>query len=187
MRCFIAIDIDKTIVDGLRDLAEKIRRDTNLEEGKVRWVDPRQIHLTLKFLGEVADREIIAVCNAVKDAAEAHKCFDLSVGGCGRFGKPARVLWVGIAENPELLGLQSDIQGRLAEIGFKPEKRRFSGHLTLCRIKNTDAGRKLSVAAENYKEEQIGSCFVDSVCVYKSELTNKGPEYTLVSRSRLTE
>jgi 2'-5' RNA ligase len=103
----------------------------------------------------------------------------------GVFGSPARVLWAGIEKNEYLLRLQKELNNRLAEVGFSADRRGFSAHLTLCRIKNASAGRKMAQIAAEYGDLEIGSTTVDSICVYKSELTKQGPDYTLLSRGQL--
>jgi 2'-5' RNA ligase len=187
MRCFIAIDLDEEIRRQLAKLQQEMQRKVDVRRGDVKWVKPDLIHLTLKFLGEVRDDNIAEVCKAVDDVAGGHGDFELEVGGVGYFGKgSAKVLWVGAgAHSSELTGLQSDIEQDLAKAGWREENRRFTGHLTLCRIRNPRAGRALAELSGEYENFDIGLLEVDSVCVYQSELTPSGPIYTVLSRSRL--
>lgn len=185
MRCFVAIDIEAEILGGIGRLQKGLMRRCNLSRGDVKWVDVENIHLTLKFLGEVRDNRIHSVCEQVEKAAINHEPFTINIGGLGTFGRDARVLWVGVQDCPELVRLQEDIDMRLAELEFNPENRRFSGHLTLCRIKSRKGARVITQELKDYPEGDVWSEVVESVCVYKSDLTNAGPVYTLLSKSYL--
>jgi len=192
MRCFIAIDIEKAQKGGLDALQSDIKGlaiEAGVRKGDVKWVRSENIHLTLKFLGEVKDAKVVEICNIVKEAAGRHKSFDLEVGGVGFFGgSSAKVLWVGSGEGFERLGeLQKDIEGQLALAGWPEERREFSGHLTLCRIRNYKAGVKLARISEDYKDFKLGVTLVDSVSVYHSELTPKGPIYSVMGNYKLGE
>ncbi len=187
MRCFIAIDIDDSARKALADLQQQIENSADVKKGDVKWVEPQNMHLTLKFLGEIKDQETLKVCNIVKDLAGRHRSFDLDIKSVGCFGgRSARVLWVGSSTaGDSLLRLQSDLDEQLAQAGWQKEQRVFTGHLTLCRVRNPKAGVKLAQTTEQYKDLKIGTVFVDSVCVYQSQLTSKGPVYTLLADYKL--
>lgn len=185
MRCFIAIEIDEDIRGQIGRFEDELRRKTGLDKPKVKWVEPCNIHLTLKFLGEVRDQAINGVCGLVERVASEHEGFEVDVGGLGVFGQPARVLWVGTAESEGLENIQKDIETVFSQEGFGSDNKKFSGHLTLCRIKNPGAGRKLEAIVGDYSDLRFGGMKADSICVFKSELTSAGPVYTLISRSML--
>ena len=187
MRCFIAIDIDDQLRKRIRKLQEDLRRQTNFSKSQAKWVRPELMHLTLKFLGDVRDDEITEVCGIVEEVVSQYTGFEIEFENVGVFGSPARVLWVGVRENEILLNLQSELERKLDGSGWPREKRKFAGHLTLCRIKNSTAGRKIGRLAEEYRGLNMGSVIVDSVCVYQSELTSNGPVYTVISRSVLSK
>jgi len=180
MRCFIAIDIPKDIRVKLGGLQQDLVGRVDVRKGDVKWVQPENMHLTLKFLGEVPDTQIVEVCRNVQEVAERHEAFDFAVQEVGSFGGgSARVLWVGAGlESPELLSLQQDLEETLALAGWPKEARKFSGHLTLCRIRNVKAGEKLGAAAKEYKEYDLGAVRAASLCVYESQLKPQGPTYT---------
>ena len=185
MRCFIAIDIDEGIRNRIYRLQRELQRKTSLTKPDVKWVDPALIHLTLKFLGEVRDAEVTKVCKIAGRVAANHKGFSIDVGKVGSFGSTARVLWVGIDRSDALLGLQKDLDEQLSAVGWGGDTKQFAGHLTLCRIKKPQAGRILKEFIKDYSDLSLGSLPVDSICVYKSELTSSGPIYTVVARSSL--
>ncbi len=185
MRCFIAIDIDEGIRNQIDRLQRELQQKTGLTRPDVKWVDPALIHLTLKFLGEVRDAEVTKVCKIAESVAANHKGFSVNVGKVGSFGSTARVLWVGIDKSDALLGLQKDLDEQLSQAGWPGDKKQFAGHLTLCRIKKPQAGRKLQDLIKDYRDMNLGSFGADSICVYKSELTSSGPIYTVVSANSL--
>jgi 2'-5' RNA ligase len=182
MRVFIAIDIDEQIRRALGDLQNELRSKVDVKKSDVKWVNPDNMHLTLKFLGEIKDQEAVYVCNITKEVAGRHESFELDVETVGHFGgRSARVLWVGTGQNCEnLLQLQSDLEQQLASAGWPKEARKFSGHLTLCRVRNSKAGVKLAQMTEGYKDFKLGTIPADSVSVYQSQLTPKGPVYTVL-------
>jgi 2'-5' RNA ligase len=145
------------------------------------------MHLTLKFLGEIRDREVVDVCSTTQTVAARHEAFDFAVQEVGHFGgRSARVLWVGAGLNcPELLRLQEDLEEELASAGWPKENRKFSGHLTLCRVRSTKAGFKLAQITAHYKDVDLGTVRCGSLCVYQSVLTPDGPIYTLLGHYRL--
>ena len=189
MRVFIAIDISEEIRKGLGNLQSELRSKADTKKGDVKWVKPENIHLTLKFLGEIKDEQVVDVCNVVKDVASRHESFELAVESVGCFGgRSARVLWVSLGEGSDnLLQLQKDIELQLASAGWPPETREFTGHLTLCRVKNSNAGLRLAAIIENYKDFKLGIITADSVCVYQSQLTPSGPIYTVLGNYKMRE
>ena len=179
MRCFIAIDIDETIRKGLGNLQDELRKKVDIRKGDVKWVQPDVTHLTLKFLGEIKDEQVAEVCNITKDVASRHERFDLDVESVGYFGgRSARVLWIGAGQGSDrLLRLQEDLEQQLDSAGWSREARKFSAHLTLCRIRNSKAGVKLAEVSGQYQDYELGTLRADSVTVYQSELTPQGPNY----------
>lgn len=189
MRCFIAIDIPEDIRAELADLQKELAGKVDIRKGDVKWVEPESVHLTLKFLGEVPDNQIVEVCNITKEVASRYPEFDLAVREAGSFGgRSARVLWVGAGlECPDLLELQQDLEDELADAGWAKEGRQFSGHLTLCRIRNSKAGEKLGGLIEQYKDCDLGMVHAGSIIVFESQLTGQGPLYTPMGTYKLQE
>ncbi len=188
MRVFIAIDIGEEVRAALSDLQQQLQSKVDIKKGDVKWVNPQNIHLTLKFLGEIKDEQVVEVCNIVKEVAGRHKSFELDIQTVGHFGgRSARVLWVGAGEGKNnLLGLQKDLEQQLALAGWPEEKREFSGHLTLCRVRNPKAGVKLAAVSEDYRDFKLGIISADSVSVYQSQLRPTGPVYTLLGNYKLS-
>ena len=187
MRVFIAIDIDEEIRAALGDLQQQLQSKADIKKGDVKWVNPENIHLTLKFLGEIEGEKVVEVCSIVKEVAGRHKSFELDIQTVGCFGgRSARVLWVGAGEGKDnLLGLQKDLEQQLALAGWPEEKREFSGHLTLCRVRNPRAGVKLTAISDDYRNFKLGIISADSVSIYQSQLTPTGPIYTVLGNYKL--
>ncbi len=187
MRCFIAINIDEQIRKALGSLQNELRSKADIKKSDVKWVRPEAMHLTLKFLGEIKDEQSVDICNITKEVASRHKSFDLDIESVGYFGgRSARVLWVGTGQDCEnLLQLQNDLEQQLALAGWPKETRKFSGHLTICRVRNSKAGVKLAQMTEGYKDFKLGTVSADSISVYQSELTPKGSVYTVLGNYKL--
>ncbi|MDH4202425.1 MAG: RNA 2',3'-cyclic phosphodiesterase [Phycisphaerae bacterium] len=185
MRLFVAVDINSQVRDRIEQVQRQLKRDMAGSDRGVKWVRPEQIHLTLKFLGEVPDRAITQVCDVVTRTAARHDRFEMQVQGLGVFGNPARVVWAGVEPCPALMTLQAELESEFETIGWDKEGRAFAGHLTLCRVKNAAAGRKIAQAVETVKDEIFGSVWVDQAVLYESRLSSDGPEYSAVCTAPL--
>lgn len=185
MRLFAAIDIEPAVRERLGKAQERLKEQLHLSGHQVKWVDPEQIHLTLKFLGEVRDDQITRVCDTLRRTAAQYASFDIEVRGLGVFGRPARVVWAGISDCPPLFQLQKDLEREFEKLGWDRENRAFEGHLTVCRVKNASAGDKLEKAVAGCEQEVFGPVTAGEVVLYQSILGSGGPSYTVVSRASL--
>jgi len=188
IRCFIAIELEEWLRKEIALLQDKLRRKLSIEDKSCKWVRPENIHLTLKFLGEVEDTLIAEICSGVVEAVQDFEPFEFEVADCGYFPPrgAARVLWIGVKEGQqELEKLQAEVDRSMEKLGFAPENRKFSAHLTLARIKNMQTGRKVSERVESLEPVSLGRQNVGEVTVFQSELTGKGPIYTALNRGKL--
>ena len=187
MRCFIALDMDPAIKAAMSNLQKRIAGRIDVPRGAVTWVRDPAMHLTLKFLGDVPDADLMDVCRITGQVCQRHSRFDLDIEGMGHFGGPsARVLWVGTGKGAEeLLALQKDLEDQLESAGWPREGRGFSAHLTLCRIKNPKAGSALVEAYKPHHDIKLGITGVESLVVYESQLRPEGPLYTPLGRYEL--
>ena len=180
IRSFIAVELSSELLARLGDLQARMRGD--LPSGLVRWVRPGGIHLTLKFLGDVPAKESKAIAEAVRTACAPHPPFSFSVGGMGCFpnSRRPRVVWVGVEESSGTLArLQRDAERALKPLGFPAEKRAFSPHLTLGRVKGRD--QSAIQALGEYVDRasvKVGHMQVTSVHLMRSELLPGGAVYT---------
>lgn len=137
IRTFIAIDLPSEVKEGLSTFTESLK-GRGLSD--VRWVKPGGIHLTLKFLGDIPPSTVPLLLDAIESAAESHHSFILGLGNLGVFPNPnnPRVLWVGLNGGLSALGqLQASVEEQCQFLGFEPERRRFTPHLTLGRVRRT--------------------------------------------------
>jgi len=187
LRCFIAIDMDPRIKAALADLQKRIAGRVDLRRADVTWVRDPAMHLTLKFLGDVPDNQLMDLCRATEQVCRRHDRFDLDIEGVGHFGGPsARVVWVGAGAGTEAMAaLQADLEDQLESAGWPREGREYAPHLTLCRVRNPKAGHGL---IEAYKPDQgvrLGTTGVETLVVYESRLRPEGPQYTPLGRYEL--
>jgi RNA 2',3'-cyclic 3'-phosphodiesterase len=184
MRLFIALNLPKKE-------RERIHRATRrLREGEmpVRWIEPDHFHVTLKFLGDVRREKIAGVEDAMTRVAQSTKSFTTKFGGFGAFPtiRRPRVVWLGIAANPELRCLKQDLEWALGDVGFDAETRAFHPHVTLGRADDrggAGAFRGLDdlMAAMEFK----GKLKVHTLDLMRSQLSKDGANYTILASARL--
>lgn len=185
MRLFVAIELDEQARDLLADYQ---RRLSDLDRA-VRWVRPEQIHLTLKFLGEVPDAQVLQVAKALDTLAE-HAAFDFEMEGVGYFGSrhSPRVIWAGVhMPNPALTALQKGCEEVLSPLGYPPEGRAYSPHLTLGRVKDFSAGRRIVEAVEQLKaqaREPLAQA-AGEITLFQSILHPQGSQYVAAHKVML--
>jgi 2'-5' RNA ligase len=184
VRCFIAIELPEAVKAGLTRLQAQL---TSASLTPVKWVDPYGIHLTLKFLGNVNLDRISQITGAIEEAAQGIPPFHLEVKDLGVFPNPRRVqvVWVGVGgEVDKLLQLQKRLETNLARLGFAPEPRAFTPHLTLARVRDQaspDERQKLGQFISDNKFEAAYSFPVDSISLMRSQLTREGAIYSQIS------
>lgn len=187
IRCFIAIELPDEIREGLGRLISKMK----YKAPDAKWVEPGSIHLTLKFLGSVESARIPEITGAVAEAASGIPPLKLDVSGLGTFPGPnrVRVVWVGVGgDTDKLLQLQKRIDDNLDILGFPPENREFTPHLTLARVREsaTPAERQqLGQLIAAVKAPPIGTFTASSVSLMRSQLYRTGAVYTQISAAAL--
>ncbi|MGQ9646471.1 MAG: RNA 2',3'-cyclic phosphodiesterase [Thermodesulfobacteriota bacterium] len=177
IRSFLAIELPEAI----RRKIEEVQRELRLSHADVRWVSPENIHLTLKFFGNIDESRIDPIVRSLEGPIEATSPFSLSTHGMGAFPhlKKPRVIWMGLQEGKQdLVALQRQIDGELMKIGFEPEGRDFHPHLTLGRVRSNRGIDELIGRMERYREEGFGDFGVERITLFKSDLKPSGPIYT---------
>lgn len=181
MRTFIAIDIPAPIESKLESLVSRLK--TNTPDEAVRWVRPQSIHLTLKFLGEVKPDFIGQIERVVKPLAAGTGKLNFEVGGFGVFPnrKRPRVLWVGVHNDLEaIVELRNALEHRFEEFGFEADRRRFTPHLTLGRVKRgtSKSGlERLAKALSSIDVGVLGEMQVSEIVLFESQLSPRGANY----------
>jgi len=176
MRTFIAIELPEPILAAIAMLSDRLRAS----HARVTWVKPENMHLTLRFLGEIDDENIRRLNTILSDAYRCMIPFTLSVRGAGAFPNMRRpnVIWVGV-ESPgqsiEMAHLAAESAARA--IGLPPEERAFHPHLTLVRIKDPREAPPIIDCLDRENDFNAGDFTVKSVSLFSSRLTPHGPVY----------
>jgi 2'-5' RNA ligase len=190
VRCFIAIELTEEIKAGLSRLQAQLKSG-NLPP--VKWVDPYSIHLTLKFLGNVNVERTSQITEATGEAAQGVSPFHLEIKGLGVFPNLRRVqvAWVGVSgEVDKLLQLQQRIESNLARLGFAPEPRAFTPHLTLARVRDQaspDERQRFGQLIASTKFEAGYTFQVKAINLMQSQLTREGAIYSQISSVELNK
>jgi 2'-5' RNA ligase len=189
VRSFIAIELPGDLKKKLGQLQERLKTDNT----RIKWTDPGSIHLTLKFLGDVPLAGIDPITRAVAEAAGEVPPFKLETGEVGVFPnlKRVQVVWLGLAgEVDKLARLYQLLEAKRARLGFTPESRPFTPHLTLARLGNKvspDECRSVGELIAGTKAGLDCAISVDAVSLMKSRLTREGAIHSRISSARLKE
>jgi RNA 2',3'-cyclic 3'-phosphodiesterase len=190
LRAFIAIDLPHPLQDAIE--RQTIRLRQTLGDDLVRWIPIQNMHLTLKFIGNIAASHVDFLKQLIARTAESHPQFDLQIGGFGSFpnSKLPRVLWAGIHAPADLASLQKNIEAGASRLGYERDERPFSPHLTLGRVRqNIEPAelQKVRAALDSIQIGNIGSARIDTVHLYKSELRSSGSVYTKLFSAPLSK
>ena len=184
-RIFCAVELSAELRTQLRDHISQLRRE--VPEAVASWSRVENIHLTLKFFGDVAVDRLKVISSAASRAVKEFAGFQIDVGGTGVFPKASRpqVLWIGISDpSGKLMALQQRFEDECEKEGFEKEGRAFRPHLTIARLRKPDRAKQL---AEAHLQKQFKSIqtAVTELVVFRSELSSQGSKYTVVSKHHL--
>lgn len=186
IRTFIAIGIDQAILARLAELQQQLRQVA----ADVAWARPEGMHITLKFLGNVAEERIPAIAEALERVARQFTPFTIAVAGTGVFPNPRapRVVWAGIREGSETLCVMAAAVDReLDALGFPREQRPFRAHLTLGRVKSPAHLAQLTTALTQHANEPFGAMRAGDMRLMRSELSPQGARYTALHHAVFSE
>jgi RNA 2',3'-cyclic 3'-phosphodiesterase len=180
LRAFIAVELPLEIRQTVCTATSKMR---NKIGALVRWVPMENMHLTLKFLGDVSPSNVEMLSGMLRAETDLFDCFDLRLNGIGSFPslKRPRVLYIGIQAPAVLESLQRGIESASRRVGYESEERGFSPHLTIGRVKQNITATEQQVirrALEETKIDSLGTARVNSVELFKSDLRPTGSVYT---------
>jgi RNA 2',3'-cyclic 3'-phosphodiesterase len=184
MRCFLAVELSPEVKERVVGLQTQLRRTLT----GIKWVEEENLHVTLLFLGEVDEREIIKVCRLAQEAMTLIPSFTMTLQefGCFPHARRPRVLWVGVGEGKEeLVRIYEALATPLSELGYRREDRPYSPHITLGRTKSDGPVIALGQALEKFAAWEGGTMPVKEVVLMSSELTRDGPLYTVLGRAIL--
>ncbi len=184
IRAFVAIEIDRTVAQGVIEIENELR---DLIPG-IRWTAQSNCHLTLKFLGDIDEAQVEPIGAALQRALSPFPRFTINAKGLGVFpdANRPRVLWIGVEGKP-LASLAEKIESALAPLGFEPEKRKFTPHLTIGRwrqLKRLDMN--LTATLEKHQNHNFGTSAVDETILFQSILDPRGAVYRRLKAVRLS-
>ena len=188
IRSFIAVELPAEVKAGLTRLQNQLKAG---KHSPVKWVNPNSIHLTLKFLGDVPVNKINEITGAMETAAREIPPFQLEVKDLGVFPNlnKVRVVWVGMSGDiTQLSRLQQRLESNLAALGFAPETRAFTPHLTLARLREQttpDERQNFGQLIGSTKFESVYKFRVDSINLMRSQLTREGAIYSCLGSAKL--
>ena len=180
LRTFIALEIPDELQQMINNETVQLRDTVG---SLVRWVPPGNMHLTLKFLGNISPANVEILTQLIRAEADSCQSFVMKVGGLACFPSPKRprVIFIGLQAPGELEALQHGIESATTRLGYESEARPFSPHLTLGRVRqNVSASdqQRIRRALEETRLDLLGMAKVDCVYLYKSDLKPTGSVYT---------
>lgn len=181
MRAFVAIPLSESVRSNLKRFCEGLG-----DVKGVKKVPPKNLHLTLDFLGEITEGETKIFARRMAEIAAKTKPFSLTVSGVGAFPRRnhPKTLWVGLEKSISLLRLASDVKDALES----DDKKKFSPHLTVGRVKYEDDSQGIFLRRFFQAENLFfGTLNIDRFCLMKSDLSGKTPVYTILNEFMLKE
>ena len=188
MRAFIAIEIPKNVQESLRSLSDGLQ--TKIGPKSIRWAPVKNMHLTLKFFKNISVGDIKFISKILQEVTREFAPFDLWLGGLSIFPNPQRprVIWMGVEDHPRLIALQQELNGAMVEAGYPAERRPFSAHLTLGRLRRDVPSSDfagINHEVENEKADLRIEIEVREAVLFRSELKASGAEYTKLIIAKL--
>ena len=186
IRAFIAIDIPSDVRMALGEAQARLKRAHVAV--KISWTKVDNLHLTLQFLGYIEESVVEKIKVALEAVARLHGAFELAVHGAGAFpneNRP-RIIWIGCVDaNCKLKTLAAAVQAAMQPLGFEPEHREFSAHLTLGRVKFPKPDAALTTALDSLKDTVFGTLRVEAIHLFESQLHPDGSIYIKLSSHKL--
>lgn len=174
VRAFLAIDLD----DDLKPKINGVIKEFKKIDARIKYVELINLHLTLKFFGEIDTEGLEILQNAIANVLSEFGPFNIKIKGCGAFpnDKRIKVIWIGIDDDAILKDLHDKLDKEFVRLGFDRDKK-FSTHLTIGRMKSGKNKDKVKSTIEEFSEVEIGEMSVDRISLKKSTLTPAGPIY----------
>jgi 2'-5' RNA ligase len=182
-RAFVAVEVGG--LTRLLELGEELKRS----HGDLKVVDADNIHMTVKFLGNIDEESGEKVLKALRTAVKGLDPFEMVVHGSGVFPTEddPKIIWVGVEDPEPLVKLHASVEKALKKVGFKPDDRGFTPHVTVARVRSQRNRLRVKEVLEAHFDDEFGVVKVDAIFLKKSFLTNEGPVYTTVGAAKLGE
>lgn len=180
-RIFIAVRMPDEVIQKITRISNYFQKQTPKEA--LKWVETENLHLTLKFLGEIPEQTITKVQPILRAVGNGQKPFDIAVAGLGMYphAKRPRVVWLGVEGVDPLISLHNELESELAKIGLQKESRPYNPHLTLARVRqrtSRETAAKVGDILSGFKVDSLGRFTVSDIHLIESQLTPQGPIYT---------
>jgi 2'-5' RNA ligase len=185
-RLFLAISLAEEVISKLHEIQRLLRKTVGTAQ--VRWTNREQLHVTMKFLGNVPVEQCPALLSAVNEICAPFPPIRMTAGGIGFFpnaGNP-RVIWVGVEDSGKLLPkLHEEFEERVASFSAEQRENRFQAHVTLARIKQMrrEEAEKLAQIARSSKADDLGSWTASHVDLIRSQLSAQGASYSIMGKA----
>lgn len=178
MRVFVAMDVPEDVKGKIREFVAKMERECQGARG-ARWAQVEGMHVTLKFVGEVAAEKVAEIQKELADVRSA-AAVEMNFRGVGFFpnAKHPRVFWAGIEATANLAEMAAEIEKRLERLGIPREGRAFRPHLTLARFKTEEGLPKLRESIEMAGAMEFGATRSNEFYLYESKLLRRGAQYS---------
>jgi 2'-5' RNA ligase len=183
MRLFVALEIPAAVRENLAVLMDELRTaDVSSSKNKARWVRPENLHVTLKFIGNVDAGKLDAIRGALAEV-RSESGVELRFRGLGFFpnDKRPRVFWAGIEASPNLVALANEIDARMEKLNVPRETREFAPHLTLARFDPPGISEALRAATQKDSAREFGTLSTGELHLIESTTRSTGAEYTRLS------
>jgi RNA 2',3'-cyclic 3'-phosphodiesterase len=180
LRCFIAVEMPEDLKTAIGTVIEDLKKTG----ADIKWVGPENIHITLKFLGATEEELLKPICDALSAKLARYTPFYIKIAyvGCFPDERRPRVVWVGIQDTGLLKEIQEEIETGMEKFGFPPEKRAFSPHITIGRVKSQKRVPEMMKILKKYSSAHFADMEIKAAALMKSELRPAGAQY-----SRLAE
>lgn len=179
LRCFVAIKLDHGVMERVAALLRELKKT----QADFKWVEPHNLHFTLRFLGTVEEAALVSLRTGLRSAVQGTPQFNVEIAGIGGFPSRnnPRVLWAGVSVGADSMKrLAEAVENEVVRLGFKPEDKGFSPHLTLGRIRSRFGLERVLRLVDGLVSWRGGSMTVRSVWLMRSTLTPAGPIYDAI-------
>jgi 2'-5' RNA ligase len=183
LRTFIALEIPPEIQNAIASSTTSLRN--SLPKPVVRWVAKQNLHVTLKFLGDVSPANLDQLVETLRHESARHAGFSMPVGRLGAFpsSRRARIIWIGLGTSAALDALQRGVEAAAGQLGYAREDRPFSPHLTIGRVGqgiSASDNQRIRTVLDATPVDQLGTVDVQAIHIFKSDLQPGEPVYTLL-------
>ena len=190
LRTFIAVDFPIEIKEKIIEITAYFQ--SKLPPAQIKWVEPDHMHLTLKFMGETPHDKLVQIKQSIHQVISVFPSFEIEIKALGMYpnNQRPRVIWLGINAENYLILLHNQLDQALKGEGIKSDRRPFSPHLTIGRVRrNADQESIIQIGKilSQFKIASLGSIKIDEILYYQSVLTPQGPIYTILQSTSLNQ